>query len=113
MNREKKNCYLWLNEETDKWYVLFLTNGKGACKIRCYNLPQGEKVKDIEETRKGNFQDKQNFLEYMTACSFPQVLDKWPNLEKEAKVKLPDYVLKNVSKNVTKLSISLLKTLDC
>jgi hypothetical protein len=109
-SKKKKAWYYWRNPNDKKWYILAFVNAKKRCRLRCYEPINGNRDKDAP-IRDGDFQEA--FSEYFDSTHFLINLSRQPNLEKEAKISLPPWVLLEVRKQVKEMLISLLISLDC
>ena len=105
-NNKKKAWYYWRNKKDNKWYILALVNGKGACSLRQWNAQTGLFKEVLYE--KGDFQDK--FAEYLKPPSIHLELSRQPNLIKECGKKLPEWVLKEIKNQVSHLDVSFIIT---
>jgi hypothetical protein len=103
-----KAWYYWRNPGDKNWHVLAFVNRGGACSIRQFRSTDGARSK--YETKAGSFHEA--FSEYFSGPPvFPLELSAQPNLEKECRERLPQWVLIEIRKQIKELTISLVDSL--
>lgn len=87
--RAQKKAWCYWKDQNKKAYFLAFVNGKGACSMRRFDAESGEQLERLPN-QSGNYEDK--FAEYFKN-SQPLYLSHQPNLERDCKERLPEWVM--------------------
>lgn len=100
-SRAQKPWYYWQDRD-NRVYILALRNGMGSCSLRRFDAENGEQLKRLPN-QKGNYQDK--FAEYLRTAQ-PLCLSHQPNLVRDCKERLPEWVMVELREQISNYRIS-------
>lgn len=102
--RDNKAWYCWWKREDNKCYILGLVNRRGSCSLRRFEIGSGDQLRKLPN-RSGDFQEA--FADYLNPPCLSLHLSCQPNLAKDCKERLPEWVLCEIRNQITGFAISL------
>ena len=92
----EKAWYYWCDSH-DREYVLAFVNQKGSCSQRYWDAVNFDFIKQHKPNPEGDFQEQ--FKDYINPVWHLE-LSCQPNLEKECKERLPNWVIKEIDPQI-------------
>jgi len=93
-SRDNKAWYYW-RDSRGRAYILAFVNAKNACSKRCWDTHDYSFID--KEYKSGDFQDIfKDFIEF----DWRLCLSKQPNLERDCKERLPDWVIEEIKPQI-------------
>lgn len=100
-HKVQKAWYYW-QADNDENYILAFVNSMGSCSLRRFKAENGEQLERLPN-KKGNYQDK--FAEYLRTAQ-PLCLSHQPNLVRDCKERLQEWVMAELREQISNDSIS-------